>query len=317
MNSPTKCRRGPLPLLFQAKPSIKYGWATTVFTLLFTAAIPWRGVSGENPKVLFPPFVMPHTELRNIPRSGNGRDYLLYVALPASYERGSSKRYPVLYICDGQYDFPLVDSSYWNLRYDNAVPELIIVGFGYQSHMDDYNPSRAYDYLAMPDTHIDSDPSKTGHASEFLNVIEKEFIPFIEKNYDVDSRCRVLGGSSAGGHFVLYTMLTKPELFQAYIAISPATFLANDWLFKKEEQFYGSKKVLSARLYLTGASEEWLWYQQSEKRFEEQISSRNYLHFVTQWRLIDGEGHAGSKAEGFSRGIRFAFAPIAPPKTDE
>jgi hypothetical protein len=34
--------------------------------------------------------------------------------------------------------------------------------------------------------------------------------------------------------------------------------------------------------------------------------------FVYQWRLLDGERHAGSKPEGNNRGIRFAFAPLAP-----
>jgi hypothetical protein len=30
------------------------------------------------------------------------------------------------------------------------------------------------------------------------------------------------------------------------------------------------------------------------------------------FRLIEGERHAGTKAESYNRGVRFAFAPLAP-----
>ena len=47
-------------------------------------------------------------------------------------------------------------------------------------------------------------------------------------------------------------------------------------------------------------------------RFNAQLAKRPYSGLTYQWRLIDGERHAGTKAESYNRGVRFAFAPRAP-----
>ncbi len=268
--------------------------------------------AGEQASPPYPPVVLANTQLRTLPRSANGRDYMLYVGLPDSYDKEPRRRYPVLYICDGQYDFGLIKGFYGNLRYDKVVPEFIIVGFSYPGHFDDYNPMRFYDYLAVPEPAINPDTTRTGHAAEFLSVVEKEFIPLVERDYRVDPSYRVLGGSSAGGHFALYALFTKPELFQAYIAISPATNVGHDWLFDYEDRFFRSGRAFNARLFMTGAGAESPPYLEAIERFDQRLQSRHYPGLVYQWRLLDGERHAGSKPEGYNRGIRFAFAPLAP-----
>ena len=257
----------------------------------------------------FPPHVLRNTQIRTLPRSANGRDYQLYVALPPDYAT-SGRKYPVLYICDGYWDFTLINGFYGNLRYDKVVPDFIIVGLGYQhaSTNAEFDILRRYDYTIVPD---DNDPNAehTGHAGEFLSVIEHEIIPFVEMEYRVDPSFRVLSGNSLGGLFSLYAMFAKPGLFQAHVAASPACHPA---LFDLEKKFAASGARLPARLFMTGAEKEDPGFLAAIKRFNERLQSRRYEDFHYQWRLIDGEGHTGTKAESYNRGLRHAFAPLKP-----
>jgi predicted alpha/beta superfamily hydrolase len=259
----------------------------------------------------FPHHVLRNTELRALPRSANGRDYLLYVALPASYDSSPQKRYPVLYLCDGYWDFTLVTGFYGNLVWDKIVPEFIIVGIGYQGDHPDYDALRRYDYTPAP---APDDPraEKSGHAAQFLSVVEKEIVPFVEKEYRADAGYRVLGGSSLGGLFALYTMYSRPGLFRAVIAPSPAVDWASDWLFDFERAFAARGQDLQARLFMSGAEREFPGLLPSIRRFHARLLERPYQGLTYEWRLVEGERHAGTKAESYNRGVRFAFAPLAP-----
>jgi uncharacterized protein len=261
----------------------------------------------------YPRHTLNNTQLRTLPRAANGRDYLLYVALPYSYGKEPARRYPVLYICDGYWDFTLLNGFYGNLIYDRVVPEYILVGIGYQGEQPDYDSLRRYDYTPVPDPDQDPKGTTSGHAAAFLGVLEKEIIPFVEKEYRVDPGYRVLGGSSLGGLFSIYAMYTRPGLFQGHIAPSPAVSWGRDWLFEYEKQFAAGGKALDTRLFLTGAAEEWPEFLTAILRFHAQVSKRTYGgSFTYQWRLIDGERHTGTKAESYNRGVRFTFAPRAP-----
>jgi hypothetical protein len=201
--------------------------------------------------------------------------------------------------------------SYDNLIYDKVVPECIIVGLGYAGENLDYNKLRAWELSPVP---TNGDSESSGHAAEFLGVLEREIIPFVEHTYHADPSYRVLAGSSLGGLFSLYAMYSRPGLFQGYIAASPAVVVGNDWLLTYEEAFARSGRPLKARLYVTGAEKENRGFRAGIERFNERLASRKYDGFVYQWRLIDGERHAGTKAESYVRGMRFVLAPLAPVK---
>jgi predicted alpha/beta superfamily hydrolase len=252
------------------------------------------------------------TEVRELPRASNGRDYLLYVALPDGYSAQSGNRFPVLYLCDGYWNFDLVKAFYHNLLYDQVIPEFILVGFGYQGENPDFDKLRAWDYTPVADQKIGGNHSGTGHAADFLRVLEREIIPFVESEYRVDSSYRVLGGSSYGGLFTVYTLFTKPELFQGFIAPSPAVTFSNEWIFGYAHTSAAERRRLPTRLYLTAASREWPRLLDSLTRFDAQLRADRHEALEYEFRLIDGERHAGSIAEAFNRGVRFAFAPIAP-----
>ena len=130
------------------------------------------------------PLLIENTELRILPRAANHRDYLLYIGLPPSFKEHPERRFPVLYVCDGYWDFNLINALYGNLRYDEVVPEYILVGLGYPDHVTgdegdprtrmkpDYERLRRWDLAPTIDEHA-RNPEEWGHAADFLAVAKK------------------------------------------------------------------------------------------------------------------------------------------------
>jgi predicted alpha/beta superfamily hydrolase len=286
-----------------------------VALLLPAVVLALAGACRENrpPPSVGDPEIIDHTEAHVLPRSANGRDYRIAVGLPDSYATHPEQRYPVLYVTDGYWDYKLLKSIIGGLVYDKAIPEVILVGIGYPGNEPDYGRLRRWDLTPVPGHPADdANLGESGHGAEFLEVIEREIIPYVERRYRADASYRVLGGSSLGGLFALYVMLTKPALFAAYIAPSPAAPHARGWLFGYEDAFAKSGKPLAARLYMTAAEKEEPWLVEAIKKLDAQLRAHAYPGLAYEFKIIEGERHAGTKPESFNRGVRFAFAPRAP-----
>jgi predicted alpha/beta superfamily hydrolase len=284
---------------------MKIALVSLAFVLLASAA-----PAADAPPPAFPPHTIPNSQLRVLPRNAAGRQYQLHISVPGSYAKDTGKRYPVVYVTDAYWDFVKIDAIRGGLVYDKVVPEFIVVGLGYAGENLDYGNLRRWELSPVP--FGDGGADASGHAADFLKTIETEVIPLVEREYRVDSSYRVLAGASLGGLFTLYSMYTKPELFQAYIAGTPAVVFGNDWLFGYEETFAKSGRSLKVRLFVSGGGNEAPGFLGGIKRFNERIASRKTAGLAYEFRIIEGERHAGMQFESYVRGLRFAFAPLAP-----
>ena len=256
-----------------------------------------------------PGYVIPRSEVRTLPVNAAGRQYALFIGLPVSYAKEPTRRYPVVFVTDGYWDFQKLTALHGPLVYDKYAPEFIVVGMGYAGENPDFNNLRRWELSPVS---FGTPADTSGHAKEYLDTIEKVFIPLIDKEYRTDPKQRVLGGASLGGLFTLYTMFTKPELFSAYVAVTPAVALQDDWLLKYEEDFAKSGKSLNARLYMTGGGNESPRFLAPILRMNQRLAMRKYPKLAYEFRIIDGERHAGNQTESYNRGLRFVFAPVAP-----
>lgn len=255
----------------------------------------------------YPPHVIGNSELRVLPKTAAGRHYQLSVGLPASYAQNPDRRYPVVYVTDGYWDFQKLDAIRGSLTFDKVVPEFIVVGLGYAGENLNHGQLRSWELSPVP---FNGDPN-TGHAAEFLETIEKTIIPFIEREYRADTSHRVLAGASLGGLFTLYSMYSKPELFHGWIAVTPAVVLGNDWLLDYEKKFAEAGRTLKGRLHVTMGENEGVGFISGILRYNALVNSRKYPDLAYQFRIIDGERHAGMQLEAYTRGLRFIFAPKA------
>ena len=129
-----------------------------------------------------------------------GETRKLMVSLPADYEK-SNKKYPVLFVLDGS-ENSLINARLITSRLD---VESIIVAVRNTDRDRDMMPLSAPSYVV-----------KQPAAENFLSFIEKELIPYIDNKYRSDGQ-RTIWGASLSGVFVMYTFLSKPELFSNYL----------------------------------------------------------------------------------------------------
>ncbi|HWN98060.1 MAG TPA: alpha/beta hydrolase-fold protein [Blastocatellia bacterium] len=156
------------------------------------------------------------------------RDVIVY--LPPRYKKTRLKRYPVLYLNDGQNLFDgatsfipgnewRVDETAERLIKSRAIEPLIVVGI-YNTGVD-----RVDEYTPTPD------PRKGmgGKADLYARMILEELKPFIDANYRTLSgpKDTGIGGSSLGGLVSLYIALNNPEVFGRVAALSPSVWWDN------------------------------------------------------------------------------------------
>ncbi|MDH5834616.1 alpha/beta hydrolase [Luteimonas kalidii] len=146
-----------------------------------------------------------------------GRPHHVYVRLPEGYAADPDRRWPVVYLLDGDSLFPLLAPTHLFLHYDEQLPEAIVVGIAYGS----FDPAinrRHVDFSAPgPDT-----PDGEGGAPAFLAFLERELLPMVEGRHRADPGRRVLVGQSRSGYFVLWSALRRPDLFLGRVASNPA-----------------------------------------------------------------------------------------------
>jgi predicted alpha/beta superfamily hydrolase len=270
--------------------------ALTILTSILLFFV--NGVLAQTEKEKIPGVMIPGAHVRTLVSKDTGRTYDLYFQLP---DLKSGKKYPVLFVLDGQWDFKLLDSVYGGLHYDKFVPEMIIVGITYAGKNPNYDRLRAMDYTP---TAVKNVPG-SGDAAKFLAFLKKDVFPFVEKNYQADASKRILMGSSYGGLFTLYAMFTEPELFYGYVAAAPAVSYDDNFSFKQEKSFAESNKKLPVRLSVSVGGVEEL--TEPVKSFMNILKSRSYNGLKLETRVIEGEGHAGNKPEAYNRGLRFMF----------
>ena len=247
----------------------------------------------------FPSVEIKGSEIRTLKSKDTGRDYDLYIQPTGDLKSG--KKYPVLFVLDGQWDFKLLDSVYGGLHYDKFAPDMIIVGITYSGENPNFDELRAMDYTPTPETRHKG----SGDAAKFLKFLKSDVIPFVEKNYNADPSKRILMGSSLGGLFTLYALFSEPNLFYGYVAASPAVSWDTDFSFRQEKQFVENRKDLAARLFISVGGIEDL--TDPVKNFMQTLKSRNYSGLKLETRILEGERHAGNKPEAYNRGLRFIF----------
>ncbi|MBL8300262.1 MAG: prolyl oligopeptidase family serine peptidase [Rhodanobacteraceae bacterium] len=146
----------------------------------------------------------------NSPTLAEDRSYRVY--LPASYRWATNRRYPVLYVLDGQTRFAHTAATAETLAAAGDIPEMIVVGV-------DSTEQRSRDF-----TPTGGSTATGGGADKYKRFLSSELIPAVEQEYRTNGY-RILSGHSLGGLFVLHCLSAEPSLFQAYVAISPTL----DW----------------------------------------------------------------------------------------
>ena len=148
------------------------------------------------------------------------KDRDVIVWLPPGYDSNATKRYPVLYMHDGNTVFGLwrLDETAQALISNKQIEPLIIVCVGnggtVEDRFDEYTPTR------------DPQLAKGGKANQYGRMLVEELKPFIDSEYRTltDASNTGLGGGSLGGLVTLYLGLKYPGTFGRLAVISPSVW---------------------------------------------------------------------------------------------
>ena len=162
----------------------------------------------------------------------------VYVYLPPGYEADPERRYPVLYMHDGQNLFDpteafggvpwAVDETAQHLIVSGEVSPLIIVGVhnAGATRIDEYTPVPAQRGRMR---------GRGGKAELYGRMLIEELKPFIDGEYRTrpEREFTGLGGSSLGGLVSLHLGLKHPDVFSRLAIMSPSVWWGNNQIIRE------------------------------------------------------------------------------------
>lgn len=171
----------------------------------------------------------------------------------APEDAGNGKRYPVVYLLDGNTHFSsvvgMIDYMSSNSG-SNKIPEMIVVGILNTDRLRDLSPS----HIVEAPPYLTRDAAKTSGGGEaFLSFIEKELIPYIDYNYPT-APYKMLIGHSLGGLMVMEALMKNTPVFNSYVAIDPSMWWDNSKPVKEMIKLLPAKKLEGISLYLACAN---------------------------------------------------------------
>lgn len=227
-------------------------------------------------------------------------DYEIRVALPQGYNENPDREYPVVYLLDAQWDFGVAGDLYGKLIYDAMVPHFIIVGITWAGEHESYDAVRHRDF-----TYSASAASPNGGgALKFLEAMETELFPFIESAYRA-SDDRALMGTSLGGLFTTFALLTRPDLFDRYVALSAPYVIEQNYFEQKINELSGTDTLTGKRAYIAVGD-----LDPNKKMVVDlthKIERIRINGFEFKKVVFPGLGHAGIASVGYAYGLQHVF----------
>ncbi|MFC2119761.1 alpha/beta hydrolase [Bacteroidota bacterium] len=231
-------------------------------------------------------------------------DFYLFISLPDDYDT-SDKKYPVLYLLDGDVAFGMAASIARYLQFGNTIPELIVVGIGYGALKKNVGNMRSRDYTISSKI----GRPETGGAPKFREFLKEELIPYIENTYRTEQNNRTINGYSLGGLFAIYTLFTEPGLFNHYIIGSPHLSWDDYRIFTVQEEAFEKMDDIEATIFISVGSEE-----DDEKYFNPidemvtLIDEKGYESLKMETKVFDGGTHLICPPEALAYGLVSVFS---------
>lgn len=170
----------------------------------------------------------------------------IWIYLPQEYAF-TKKRYPVLYMHDGQNLFDAITSSFGEWGVDEVMDSIatrkqfIVVGVdhGGDKRLTEYNPYNSR--------------FGNGEGDAYVDFLVKTLKPFIDKTYRTQpvKESTFIAGSSMSGLISMYAVLKYPEVYGAAGIFSPAFWLAPQ-LYQRADS---SQKISAAVYFVCGDQE--------------------------------------------------------------
>lgn len=229
-----------------------------------------------------------------------GEDRIVLVRTPVGYET-SKVSYPVLYMTDGDGHMGHTASTVEFLTQNGRISNLIVVGVTNTDRTRDLTPAKSTDKDLGGNLRFPT----SGGADNFLKFFETELIPEVEKQFRVQPY-RIFAGHSLGGLFAIHAMITKPGLFNSYVAVSPSLQWENSEALKRAETFLKNQKELKVTLFVSIGDEPGAIGEDFDK-FKDLLSKSNIKGFEWQAERMSDEDHGSVVLRSHYYGLRKVY----------
>ena len=270
-------------------------------------------------------FTIENTEQFEIFSKDINQEFIINIGLPPNYSKDHDK-YPVVYVTDAGSNFIGLMGSLPLMQFVNDLPSFVLVGIDYKSpnSMDsmslrnrDLTPTNDKIWMAAQKDMYkifgeDLPQVDAGGAKYFLDFINDDIKPFINKKYYVDTTDQTYCGFSLGGLFGLYTLFNSSDSFKRYVIGSPSIWWDDRHILKVEEEYAKKNKNLSAKVFMsTGDLEEEggdnFKMISNMKALSNTLLSRNYKGLDLETAIFEDETHCSAVSATLNRGLRNVF----------
>ncbi|MDF1697256.1 MAG: alpha/beta hydrolase-fold protein [Saprospiraceae bacterium] len=172
------------------------------------------------------------------------------VYLPPSYYKYPEDKFTVTYVLDGHFD-PFIDLAAKTIEYNTYMYKYtptIVVGI--------HAKQRGWEFSAPVEGNDEDANYQGGRAPELQQHFKNEVFPLIDSVYaDKILSFRNLIGHSSGGAFVLYSLFSdEKDLFDGYLAISPAIRDDSQYIFDNATERLKSGEQFRKFLYCSSGT---------------------------------------------------------------
>ncbi len=237
-------------------------------------------------------------------------DRTIWVRTPNGYKVGKS-RFPVLYLTDGDAHINEIGDSIDFLVDNGRMPPLIVVGIANTDRTRDLTPTHSDD----KDSAGKETMPTSGGGDRFFDFIHTELMPEIEKRYRT-APYRIFSGHSLGGLMAIHVLTSRPDMFNAYIAVSPSLWWDKQHTLHQAQAFFAAHDELNKSLFfsLGNENEGMLTGFEALKKTLTDKAPKDF-----RWdsaRFLD-ENHGSTVLRAHYAGLRSIFADWEVPRDDQ
>lgn len=228
------------------------------------------------------------------------QDRQIYIHVPKLDSVDANKPLPTLYLLDGENHFHILSAYIEYLRHWKSIPPMIIVGIISIDRIKDLTPNNSLNDF---DGKIDSTYKTSGGNEQFFNFIQQELMPYMEANYRT-SPLKLFAGHSLGGLTTINCMLTRPNLFDSYIAVSPSIWWDRTSILKLAAQKLPYLSKANKKIFYSCGNEGG-HFRSDIMRFDKLV--KQYGLKKSKYKFYPNEDHMTEPVPAYYDALRFIF----------
>lgn len=224
------------------------------------------------------------------------------IGLPPSYGSQPDKKYPLLFLLDGDYLFDPFEGELSYGAFWDDLPEVIVVGISQNKKNERESDCSIGEINGLP---IDK-------GNSFFEFIGMELIPYIQLKYRI-APFKIIAGHDITAGFLNFYLYKDSPIFDGYISMSPE--LTNGMKFEIPEHLAMIKKPIF--YYQSTADGDVSKMQTQIKELDSTLKSITIPKLNYKFDEFIGESHYSLVSHSIPNALRQFFSAYSPISTKE